>query len=59
MSGGLKHFFDQIYYPCMNETTSLPYGYFLHGNNDAAGAWRPSTQLLVRSNGGAWEHHCR
>ena len=38
MSGALKHFFDQIYYPCMNETTSLPYGYFLHGNNDAAGA---------------------
>ena len=38
MSGALKHFFDQIYYPCMNETPSLPYGYFLHGNNDAAGA---------------------
>ncbi|HEY8481684.1 MAG TPA: flavodoxin [Spirillospora sp.] len=40
LSGALKHFFDQIYYPCLEETVRLPYGAFLHGNNDATGALR-------------------
>lgn len=40
LSGALKHFFDQIYYPCLDETTRRPFGAFLHGNNDAAGALR-------------------
>src|SRR5438445_336324 len=38
MSGALKHFFDQIYYPCLEETVSRPYGVYLHGNNDTDGA---------------------
>ena len=40
MSGALKHFFDQIYYPCLEETVGRPYGVYLHGNDDTAGAQR-------------------
>ena len=38
MSGALKHFFDQIYYPCLDATRGRPYGFFIHGNNDTEGA---------------------
>ena len=38
MSGALKHFFDQIYYPCLEATKRRPYGVFVHGNNDTTGA---------------------
>jgi len=38
MSGALKHFFDQIYYPCLDATIGRPYGIYLHGNNDTDGA---------------------
>lgn len=38
MSGALKHFFDLIYYPCLDATVNRPYGLFLHGNNDTDGA---------------------
>jgi multimeric flavodoxin WrbA len=38
MSGALKHFFDTIYYPCLESTTRRPYGVFVHGNNDTEGA---------------------
>ncbi|MEU4696195.1 flavodoxin family protein [Nonomuraea dietziae] len=40
MSGALKHFFDTIYYPCLEETRRLPYGLYVHGNDDATGAVR-------------------
>jgi multimeric flavodoxin WrbA len=40
MSGALKHFFDQIYYPCLDSTARRPYGMYVHGNNDTAGAVR-------------------
>src|SRR6478609_10297534 len=40
MSGALKHFFDQIYYPCLDETVRRPYGVYVHGNNDTVGAIR-------------------
>ena len=40
MSGALKHFFDQIYYPCLDATVGRPYGLLVHGNNDATGAVR-------------------
>src|SRR6476659_6328022 len=38
MSGALKHFFDQIYYPCLDATARRAYGMYVHGNNDTAGA---------------------
>jgi multimeric flavodoxin WrbA len=38
MSGALKHFFDTIYYPCLDATAGRPYGLWIHGNNDTDGA---------------------
>jgi multimeric flavodoxin WrbA len=38
MSGALKHFFDQIYYPCLDATVRRPYACYVHGNNDTDGA---------------------
>jgi multimeric flavodoxin WrbA len=40
MSGALKHFFDQIYYPCLEATIARPYGVYVHGNSDTTGALR-------------------
>jgi multimeric flavodoxin WrbA len=40
MSGALKHFFDTIYYPCLEETVGRPYGVYVHGNDDVTGAMR-------------------
>jgi multimeric flavodoxin WrbA len=38
MSGALKHFFDQVYYPCRLAKANSPYGLYVHGNSDTAGA---------------------
>ena len=38
MSGALKHFFDTVYYPCLQDTPGLPYAVYVHGNDDTAGA---------------------
>ncbi len=40
MSGALKHFFDVVYYPCLSATVGLPFGVYIHGNDDTAGAAR-------------------
>lgn len=40
LSGALKHFFDQVYYPCMDVTAGRPFAVYLHANSDAAGALR-------------------
>ncbi|ADU48112.1 flavodoxin family protein [Intrasporangium calvum] len=40
MSGALKHFFDTVYYPTFGAKRGLPYGYWVHGNNDTEGARR-------------------
>jgi len=40
MSGALKHFFDGVYYPCLDATARRPYGLYVHGNNDVTGAVR-------------------
>ena len=37
MSGALKHFFDTVYYPCLDATVGLPFGVYVHGNDDTAG----------------------
>jgi len=40
MSGALKHFFDQVYYPCLGAKTGAPYGLYVHGDNNTTGAVR-------------------
>jgi multimeric flavodoxin WrbA len=40
MSGALKHFFDTIYYPCLEATVKRPYALYVHGNLDTTGAIR-------------------
>jgi multimeric flavodoxin WrbA len=40
MSGALKHFFDTIYYPCLEATRRRPYGLYVHGGSDTGGAVR-------------------
>src|SRR3954464_6988541 len=45
MSGALKHFFDGIYYPCLEAKPRAPYGLWVHGNDDAAGAIRAVTAI--------------
>ena len=40
MSGALKHFFDGIYYPCLEATRRRPYGLYVHGGLDSGGAVR-------------------
>jgi multimeric flavodoxin WrbA len=45
-SGALKHFFDTVYYPCLEATVRRPYGLYVHGNNDTTGAIR-SVETVV------------
>ena len=45
LSGALKHFFDQVYYPTLTEKPNAPYGLYLHGNNDATGALRAAESI--------------
>src|SRR5499427_6686834 len=40
MSGALKHFFDGIYYPCLEATKGRPYALYVHGASDTGGAVR-------------------
>jgi multimeric flavodoxin WrbA len=40
MSGALKVFFDSVYYPCLEAKIGLPYGVYVHGQNDTTGAVR-------------------
>jgi NAD(P)H-dependent FMN reductase len=50
MSGALKHFFDQIYYPCLDATGRRPYGLYVHGNSDTTGAIR-AVEAIARGLG--------
>jgi NAD(P)H-dependent FMN reductase len=45
MSGALKHFFDQVYYPCLDATRGRPYGLYVHGNEGADGALRAADSI--------------
>ncbi|MEU6701079.1 flavodoxin [Pseudonocardia sp. NPDC046786] len=45
MSGALKHFLDQVYYVCGEDTRGLPYGLWVHGGSDTSGATRSVTAI--------------
>lgn len=45
MSGALKHFFDQIYYPCLKATIGRPYAVYVHGNEGLEGAVQSITTI--------------
>ncbi|MEU9348377.1 NAD(P)H-dependent oxidoreductase [Streptomyces sp. NPDC048278] len=47
VSGALKHFFDQVYYPCLDETRGRPFGAYVHGGNDVTGALRALDSLTT------------
>ena len=47
MSGALKHFFDTIYYPCLDATAGRPFGVYVHGNDDTAGALRAIDKITT------------
>lgn len=40
ISGALKHFFDVVYYPCLEATVGRPFAAMVHGNLDSTGAVR-------------------
>lgn len=47
VSGALKHFFDEVYYPCIEETGGRPFGFYLHGNSDTTGAQRAIEEITT------------
>lgn len=47
MSGALKHFFDSIYYPALEATRGLPFGLYVHGNDDTSGALRGVEKIVT------------
>ena len=47
MAGALKHFFDTVYYPCLEETVGRPFACAIHGNNDVDGALRDLERIVT------------
>jgi multimeric flavodoxin WrbA len=47
MSGALKHFFDTVYYPCLDAVEGRPFGAWVHGGDDATGAVRSVQKLTT------------
>lgn len=47
MSGALKHFFDCVYYPCLEATVGTPYAVYIHGQNNTTGAARSIEQVTT------------
>ena len=47
MSGALKHFFDGIYYPTLQDKTGLPYALYVHGGDDTTGAVRSVEKIAA------------
>ena len=46
MSGALKFFFDETFYPAQGKIRSLPYGLFVKCANDGTGAVRDVERIL-------------
>jgi len=47
MSGALKHWFDTIYYPCLDATAGRPVCLWVHGNDDTGGAIGSVERIVV------------
>ena len=47
LAGAVKHFFDTIYYPCLEDTVGRPFGAYLHGGDDTTGAKRALTTITT------------
>jgi multimeric flavodoxin WrbA len=47
MSGAMKHFFDGVYYPVLQDTPGLPYGLWVHGGDDTTGAVRAVERIAT------------
>ncbi|MQA12308.1 MAG: flavodoxin family protein [Pseudonocardiaceae bacterium] len=52
MSGALKMYFDQIYYPCLDATQGRPYALYVHGASDTSGTVRGVESIVT---GLGWE----
>ncbi len=46
-SGAVKHFFDTVYYPCLDATVGRPWGLYVHGNEDLDPAVRAVERIVV------------
>lgn len=47
ISGALKHFFDTVYHPCLTATVGLAFGFYVHGDDDTAGAQRAVQKITT------------
>lgn len=47
ISGALKHFFDTVYYPCLDSTVGRPFACYVHGNEGTEGAVRAITTITT------------
>jgi len=47
LSGGLKHAFDQSYYPLLDSSRGRPFGAYLHGNEGTEGAERALASITT------------
>src|SRR3954470_8269674 len=52
ISGALKHYFDTVYYPCLEATRGRPFAAYVHGNLDSTGAVRAIETVTT---GLAWQ----
>jgi multimeric flavodoxin WrbA len=50
MSGAMKHFFDRIYYPCLETKRGLPYQLIVNADTDGRGAVN-SVENIIRGLG--------
>src|ERR1700710_1287766 len=45
LSGAMKYFFDNVYYPCLEAKVGAPYGLYVHGNDSVDGAMRAAESI--------------
>lgn len=47
MSGAMKHFLDEIYYPCLGKVDGMPYALFIRAGDDGTGAIASLQRILT------------